>query len=393
MTADPQSEAVRGLSLAGFAATLLTYGPARVGFGLFLPQLRPAFGIEGGASGTIASIGFAGFLAGLVAAGELGERFGGTRPVLIGLICSTLGLAMVAFAGSAAVLAAGVALAMLGPGLTWSPFNRLVHDGLSDFRRPGALSVISTGTSLGIALAGAAALLVALWGVSWRWAWVFFALLGLGALAVNARLLTRLAPAPRRERREFWSGVRRRRAAPLYAVAFSFGITTAIWITFAARTVEQAGGLPGLPANGSSAAIFVALGLAGLAGIGTARVRRAIGLPALVAALMLAAALSAALLALAPASWPGVMASAALQGVFIMMTSAVLSFWAERIFAGGSLLGFTAALLFVAAGSIAGPAIAGLAYDRLGAQAVFLALAALSAASAPLALPRFVRIA
>ncbi|MFW5634918.1 MAG: hypothetical protein ACOCYR_08520, partial [Erythrobacter sp.] len=115
--------------------------------------------------------------------------------------------------------------------------------------------------------------------------------------------------------------------------------------------------------------------------------------PALVAALMLAAALSAALLALAPASWPGVMASAALQGVFIMMTSAVLSFWAERIFAGGSLLGFTAALIFVAAGSIAGPAIAGLAYDRLGAQAVFLALAALSAASAPLALPRFVRIA
>jgi MFS family permease len=370
----------------------LTYGPARVGFGLFLPQFGPAFGIEGGASGTIASIGFAGFLAGLIGAGELGARLGGTRPVLIGLICSTLGVATVAFAGNATVLASGIALAMLGPGLTWSPFNTLVHDGLNEFRRPGALSVISTGTSLGVALAGAAALAVAWQGVSWRWAWVFFALVGLAALAINARLLTEVAPEPERRERELWSGVMRNLAAPLFAIALSFGVTTSVWITFAARTVEDAGGLAGLPANGSSAAIFIALGLAGLAGIGTARLRSALGLPILVAALMLVSAVSAALIALAPASWPAVMASSALQGVFIMMMSAVLSFWSERVFPGSSLLGFTAALIVLAAGSVVGPAIAGQAYDALGPGPVFLGLAGLSAASSALALPRILRM-
>jgi len=392
MQADPHTKVARGLSLAGFAATLLTYGPARVGFGLFLPQLRPAFGIEGGAAGTIASIGFASFLAGLVGAGELGERLGGSRPVLIGLICSTLGVATVAFAGSAAVLTGGVALAMLGPGLTWSPFNTLVHDGLRDFRRPGALSVISTGTSLGVALAGGAALVVAWQGISWRWAWVFFALVGLSALAINAHLLTAVAPEPARREREVWRSVMRNLAAPLYAVAFSFGLTTSVWITFAARTVEDAGGLRGLPANGSSAAIFIALGLAGIAGIGAARLRSLLGLPALVAALMLVSAISATLIALAPASWPAVMASSALEGVFIMTMSAVLSFWSERVFPGSSLLGFTAALIFLAAGSVVGPAIAGHAYDALGAGAVFLSLAAVSAASSALALPRILRV-
>ncbi|MEE4338317.1 MFS transporter [Erythrobacter sp.] len=392
MEAHSHISTARGLSLAGFAATLLTYGPARVGFGLFLPQLRPAFGIEGGASGTIASIGFAGFLIGLVGAGELGERLGGARPVLIGLICSTLGVAAVVFAGNVFVLAGGVALAMLGPGLTWSPFNTLVHDGLREFRRPGALSIISTGTSLGVALAGGAALVASGLGVSWRWAWVFFALVGLAALAVNARLLNAVAPEPRRRERELWSSVMRNLAAPLYAIAFSFGLTTSVWITFAARAVEDAGDLGGLPANGSAAAIFIAVGLAGLAGMGTARLRALVGLPALVAALMLASALSAGLIALSPATWPAVMASSALQGVFIMMMSAVLSFWSERVFPGNSLLGFTAALIFLAAGSVIGPAIAGHAYDALGPGAVFLGLVALSAGSSALALPRILKV-
>lgn len=380
----------RGLSISGFTATLLTYGPARVGFGLFLPRLRETFGIEGGASGAIASIGFGGFLVGLLGAGELGERLGGTRPVLVGLILATLGIFMVTMAGNVAVLCLGVALAMMGPGLTWSPFNTLVHDALYDWRRPVALSVISTGTSLGVAMAGATALLVAYSGISWRWAWVFFAIVGIAALAVNAQLLARVAPAPTRWQREFWTGVLHRPAVPLYAIAASFGVTTSIFVTFAARTVKDAGGLSGLPENGSAATIFIAMGGAGLAGIATARCRGLIGLPALVALLMLVSALSCALVAIAPTSWPGLMMAAGLQGVFAMMMSAALSFWSERIFAGGSLLGFTAALLFVAAGSVLGPLLAGFAYDAAGGAAVFAGAAALSALTVPLARRRII---
>jgi hypothetical protein len=39
----------KSLSAAGFAATAISYGPARMGFGLFVPQLREAFGLSGAA--------------------------------------------------------------------------------------------------------------------------------------------------------------------------------------------------------------------------------------------------------------------------------------------------------------------------------------------------------
>ena len=54
------------LSAAGFAATAITYGPARMGFGLFLPEFRSVFSISIQQAGIIASLGFFGFFVGLL---------------------------------------------------------------------------------------------------------------------------------------------------------------------------------------------------------------------------------------------------------------------------------------------------------------------------------------
>ena len=43
------------LGLAGFAATAVAYGPARVGYGLFVPDFREAFGLSTGAAGLVGS--------------------------------------------------------------------------------------------------------------------------------------------------------------------------------------------------------------------------------------------------------------------------------------------------------------------------------------------------
>jgi MFS family permease len=70
-----------------------------------------------------------------------------------------------------------------------------------------------------------------------------------------------------------------------------------------------------------------------------------------------------------------VVAASGLHGVAIMMVSAVFSFWSVRLFPGRSTLGFTATLLSMAAGSVAGPALAGLLAAAYGAPAMFLAAA------------------
>ena len=51
----------QSLSAAGFAATAISYGPGRVGFGLFVPAFSGAFSLDGTTIGLISSLGFGGF--------------------------------------------------------------------------------------------------------------------------------------------------------------------------------------------------------------------------------------------------------------------------------------------------------------------------------------------
>jgi hypothetical protein len=48
------SNALR-VGLAGFVATAVAYGPARTGYGLFVPDFRGEFGLSTGAAGAIGS--------------------------------------------------------------------------------------------------------------------------------------------------------------------------------------------------------------------------------------------------------------------------------------------------------------------------------------------------
>jgi dipeptide/tripeptide permease len=59
-----------------------------------------------------------------------------------------------------------------------------------------------------------------------------------------------------------------------------------------------------------------------------------------------------------------------------MTISAVLSFWSLRLFPGRGTFGFTAALIGVAAGSVVGPALAGVLAEAAGLTTAFLVTAA-----------------
>lgn len=376
------------LSAAGFAATAISFGPARMGFGLFLPDIGSSLGISTGTAGLISGLGFFGFLLGLLAAAGLTARAGPRPAVVIGLNAATLGLGIVAGARDPSILALGVFFAMSSAGLAWTPFNNAVHRHVAEERRSGALSIVSTGTSLGVAAAGATALGLSLHEGSWRSGWIVFALAsGLAALANwaalrDARGSREARPAGR------WTVLVQGPAFPLHAIALSFGITTAIYISFAADRIARAGGISGLPAEASPAIVFVCYGTFGLVGLATGRAKASLGMPALLGLLLWTSALSLLLVALAPNWGPGVVLSAGLQGVYVMMMSAILASWSDRLFPALPSLSFCAALLSVAAGNVVGPVAAGFAADAVGTGAMFLGAAAVSAATALTGLPR-----
>jgi predicted MFS family arabinose efflux permease len=362
-----------------------------MGFGLFVPEFRSEFSMSSSAVGFVSSLGFLGFFIGLLVAQALLARRGPGFPVVVGLACATAGMGLIAMAPGLPVLAFGVFLAASSAGLAWTPFNDAVHRKVDDWDRPTALSAVSTGTGVGIAMAGFIALGMHLWGLPWRFSWAVFVAAGVAALLVNALALRKVEKADDNGPGNGWRDLLRAAAIPLFVIGLVFGATTAIYISFAADHMVTSGGVPGLPVAATPALVYICYGLVGLTGLLTGRIKEAIGLPLLLRLLMLAGALSVALVAVAPDSWAGLVLSAGLQGVYLMMISAVLAFWSERLFPSLPSLGFTAVLLAAAAGNVLGPLVAGMVSDALGARAMFLGAAVLPALTAVLLRDRHAR--
>src|SRR6056297_85143 len=367
------------LSAAGFAATTISFGPARMGFGLFVPEFRTAFSMSTSSVGLVSSIGFSGFLAGLLGAQALLRRWGPEAPVLLGLIAATIGMSVIAMAPSITVLAFGVFCASSSAGFTWTPFNDAVHRKVMDGNRPAALSTISTGTSVGIALAALAALAVSQSGWSWRASWALFAVASFGVLMVNWSTLRKVEKAPDAIRVTTpWRRFLGARALSLFAIAFVMGTTSAIYIAFAADQMTQAGGVAGLSRATTPALVFFVYGLFGVTGLFTGRLYKLVGLALLLRGAMMAGAVSAAFVVLLPGTWFALVLSAGLQGIHVMMISAVIAFWSERLYPARPSLGFTITLLCMAAGNVLGPVAAGFASDAFGAGPMFLGSGALA---------------
>lgn len=379
------------LSAAGFAATAITYGPARMGFGLFLPEFRSVFSISIQAAGLISSLGFFGFFVGLLVSQYMTARKGPQLPIVLGLAAATAGMTIVAVAPNLPMLSLGILLAMLSAGFSWTPFSDAINRKVAERSRPAALSLVSTGTGLGIAAAGTAALLMSIGGISWRLCWAIFAVGSTLSLLGNWIALRDVAVTPRPRTRLPWNVLFQPAVIPLFAIGLCFGITSTVYISFAADRIAQAGGVAGVPANVSGSLVFICYGVFGLLGLVTGGVKAITGLPWLLRLLLLASALSSSLIALVPTSWTGVVVSAGLQGINVMMTSAVLAFWSDRLFPALPSQGFTAVLLAVATGSVLGPVVAGSVADVFGATPMFLGTAALAAAAALAVRSRYIR--
>lgn len=352
----------RKLVMAGFAVTAVSFGPGRIGFGLFLPRLRESFEISKLEAGLMTSLAFAAFLLALALTLQVNRQTGPRRLALLGAGMAVAGCGVIANAPSTGVLAAGVALAGASAGLVWAPFNDAAAVEASDRGRAGVLSVVSTGAAFGVLLAAAAYLLSMIGDLSWRIAWGAFAVMACTAFglvklgvarycAINTAAQGPSAPeSPALLRRSAW---------PLYTAALGFGMANGAYLSYAALHVVQSGGLPGLPDEAAAALIFLVYGVVGLCGLAAGWTEARIGLPAIIMAIFGAFGASLALIALAPTSWSAVLVSAGLHGAAVMTISAVLSFWSLRIFPEAGTTGFTLALMAVAAGSVLGPAAAG----------------------------------
>ncbi len=315
---------LRQLGLAGFFATAVAFGPARNGYGLFLPDIREEFGLSTVMLGLIASGLYAGYLAALFAVGLFAARVGPRLPVMIGLLSAGVGMALVALSSNATMLAAGVILAGTSAGWSWSPYNDAVEQVVSPHSRNRALSIISTGSG------------------------------GRGAM-----------------RRLGWNWLVRAGSAPLFVVALSFGVVNAIYLSFAVDLLTRSGEFYEL-SRAAGPVFYAVLGVVGFAGLFTGDAVARFGLRRVLVAIQASLGISVGLLGLAPASLLAVGVSAVLFGIGVMTMSALLSVWSSAVFPEQPSTGFSATFFLFAVGNVTGPAAAGAFAGKFGLDTAFL---------------------
>lgn len=364
----------RRLAVAGILGIGVAFGFARYGYGLFLPQIREAFGLSLSWIGAIASASYAGYLAALVLVGVLVGRLGPRIPVVIGGLSAAVGMGLVAMAQEAITLTVGLVLAGTSAGWVWAPYSDAADRMLTPRRRQTVLALLPTGTAFATVVAGVLALLVS--DGPWRWVWVLFALTGLGAAAYNAWVLP--GGAGRGDAGVQGIGgakwLMTRAAVPLYVTAWSYGLVGSVYWAFAVDAVS--GGSGGDSATG--ALFWTLMGAAGVVAVFTGGLITKLGVRGAHTLLFCGFAMAVALLGVLPGLTVAVVVSAVIYGAVFMAISGLLAVWSLQVFPERPSAGFSAVVFSLGLGTVVGPAVLGALADHAGLGAAFLSAAGIA---------------
>jgi predicted MFS family arabinose efflux permease len=363
------------IALAGLTVIAVSYGFARYGFGLFVPQIRREYGLSTSALGLIGSATYVGYLAALILVGILATRVGPRLLLVCAGASATSGLAIVAIAPTTSVLVIGLVLAATSSGWAWTPYSDVVDRVVRRERQQHVMALLPVGTAFGVAVAGPLALLAG--GGGWRYAWMAFSVAALLATLYNARTvpsaMEQCSPDEQAPVGLHWFV--RRPAVPLYLTSLSYGLVGSVYWTFAIDAITSAGTISG----GREPVFWTLIGVAGIGGLGTGALMARLELIGTHRVLFVALAVAVGLMGATPGMPALVAVSVVVYGPAFMAVSGLLAVWSHRLFTDRPSTGFSATVFFLGLGSIAGPLVMGLIAERYGLGAALVLTAAIAA--------------
>ena len=365
--------------LPGVAMIAVSFGLARYGYGLLLPEMRAEFGMGADAAGLISSGAYFSYLIANAAVVWVTARYGARVAVGLAAALAAVGMAVIAAAGSVPTLAIGVIVAGAAAGLAYPPYAELVDRQVAAPKRNAAWSTISSGTGWGVAVAGPIAVVA---GDQWRLAWAGFVVLAVLAGVVAVRL------APAHDHRRLtrpqlsWTWFFCPRSRPLLCSAVIVGVSSSVWWAFGVDAM-RANGVDPTAASVVYAACGVASILASFSGAAYDRLGLRTGY--LVTCGLLAG--SIAVFGLASERVPAALLGAVAFGVFYCAIIAAQGIWSSRVFADHPAAGLAAVNTALTVGTLLGPTLAGVALEQLGYGKTLVGAALLTVVALPFCPP------
>ena len=368
------------IALPGIALIGTTFGLARYGYGLLVPDMRTSFGLDETTVGLLGSSAYLAYVGATIASVLVIARLGPRGSAVSAALLAAAGMTIIASASNLAELSIGVVIAGASSGLAFPPFADLAARHLDSARRGAALSAISSGTGWGVALGAPIALVL---GGDWRAAWLVFAAASvLAAVIARALLPESRADARHASARLSASWFVCPRSRPLLLSAFLVGLAASVYWTFGPELVGSAQGAD------AAGVLFVVVGISSIGGSFANRVIERLGpasgfrvCGALLGASLAALTIGAGNPALAIASGLGF-------GITFNFVVAIQVIWSGEVFASRPSVGLAATMLMFALGQIVGPTLAGILIDHVGSVTAFAVAAAVMSLTLTMPPPR-----
>lgn len=349
------------LVIGGTTLIAATYGLARFGYGLFLPQFTDSFGLSPTVAGAIQAGSFLSYCLAAVAASSASGR----PRLVVAWAGATAGIGALGVAASThtVVFALSMIVAGAGAGFATPGLVRLVERNVTAERQENAQTIVNSGTGVGLVAAGA---LVFLTAGQWRAGWVAIAALTAAAALATLRADRRSDRARHPARRTLLRfGELTPLARPLLAAALAGASSAAIWTFGRSVMTDSAGG------ETYSVLAWMVLGGFGVLGATAGRIVQTWSLRVawtLTTTVMSVATLT---LGLMPGSPVVAYTSVAVFGAGYIAMSGVLIVWAVRSLPDRAAEGTVALFIALAVGQAAGSLVFGALLGATSAAAAF----------------------
>lgn len=366
------------LTLSSMGLIAATYGLARFGYGLFLPQFQQAFDLDGATAGMIQAGSFLSYCVAAVIA-ALGAKWPRLLVVCAGASASA-GALTVATAPSTAVLGIGVVVAGTGAGFATPGTVGLISRIIGEAKREGAQTTVNSGTGVGLVAAG---LLLATTTENWRTGWTIIAITT--ALATVATLTSARAGHPHHTSR-FGEPAADAHVRPhdllalrrVVAIALCSGAGSAAVWTFG-RSALDAASPSFFTGQSYSVTAWILLGAMSVAGALAARLVQRWSLSRAWSLTNLAMLVGTAGVGVDPGHPVIAFAAVSLFGASYTAMTGVLIVWAMRLTPRSAAAGTVVLFVALALGQAVGAWLLGALQDFSSAPVMFFAAATIGA--------------
>jgi predicted MFS family arabinose efflux permease len=354
------------LVLPGVTMIAVTYGLARFSFGLLLPEINQSLEMSEFVSGIISSLFYLAYCVTIILSTVITTREGPRRMIILAGLSAFVGLLLMGITPNVWVLALGVLLAGGSTGLVSPPYGAAISLWIKEDQQGKANTWINSGTSFGIALSGAGAIVLS---PNWRLTYLIYAVLTLLILIWNFRAIPKTGI---RTNLMFEKGNLSiqgvKGSIPLVLASLILGISTAAFWTFSRSFLEAAGDYSDWQLSG----FWIMIGLFGVLGGFSGSLVEKGGLSLAYKSGSLSIASASIVLSFAPESLLMAYLSAGIFGCSYIFLTGVLLVWGIRVFITNASLGIGVPFLLLAVGQVIGSILAGWFIGTWGYAASFI---------------------